>query len=188
MTFGVVLTAEGGNVSSASLLLTKYTSTNNNYRKVLSAVSEGSTGTQAKYEDNSDKIIRIEDIVKFQGIVNATGTFAAGSNYTLGNYDKTYTSGTGSQQKTYSNKEITIAEGTSLSSATIYLFYTVEFADADATHYIEYTKTGNNYYQARTVISNTLADDRYFYRSDYGNDTCYEGLSFKINDLKINAQ
>ncbi len=188
MSFGIKIASDdGSSISDGSLSITGYTTTNNNDRKVLSSVTDGSTGTLDTYADSSQKIIRIEDVVKFYGVVNATGAFALGSASTLGDYDKTYTSGSGYQSKSYSRVDYEIATGSELSSSTIYLFYTIEFSNADTTWYQEYTKTDNNYNKCYSVIANDSASARYFHQEGTGNSSCYEGLSFTIDDLYVEA-
>lgn len=192
MTFGLKITTEDhvSLIKSATLSLVDYTTRNNNYRKVLSAVTEGSTGTQATYPNGQDKIIRIEDIVKMYGAVNTTGSFVepTSGDVSLGNYDKTYTAGTGFREKQY-DCDVEIAKGNSLNSISVCLFFTLEFSNVGTTWYKEYTKTGNNYNSCYEIISSTYTGNRFFHQDgSNGSSTCYEGLRFTIGELSIVAE
>lgn len=192
MTFGLKVSSEDHTslIKAATLKLVDYTTRNNNYRKVLSSVTEGSTGTQATYPNGQDKIIRIEDIVKMYGAVNTTGSFIepTSGDVSLGNYDKTYTAGTGFREKQYSC-DIEIGKGTTLNSPTVCLFFTLEFSNVGTTWYKEYTKTGNNYNSCYEIISSTYEGNRFFHQDgSYGSSSCYEGLRFTIGELSISAE
>lgn len=194
MSFGIKITATNSyQLTTASLSLTGYTTTNNNYRRVLSAVTDGSSGTLANYDDGATpKIIRIEDIVLFHSAINTTGAFEEGSSSSLSGYDETYTSGTGLQSKSYTDQDFEISTqgtyGSPLGASTIYLFYTIEFSNDKGTWYEEYTKTSSTYHKCREVVANNFVGDRYFYQDrDYGSSSCYEGLSFRIDELEVTA-
>ena len=190
MTFCAEVSTDGGNINDASLLLTGYTSTNNNYRKVLATVADGGAGTQGTYPNNQDQIIRIEDTIIFYVSINTTGVFSLGDPDTLTAHTcaKDYTAGSGSQPTKYSNLDYKIGSATGLSASTIYVFYTIEFSNDQGTWYQEYTCSNNVYHKCYDVIANDYAGNRYFYKdSSHGSSSCYEGLSFTIDSMKISA-
>ena len=194
MSFGIkIRTTNDYSLTSATLALTGYTTINNNYRKVLSAVTDGASGTLGYYDEGvTPKIIRIEDIVRFHGTINTTGAFALGDESSLAGYDTTYTSGTGLRTKSYTdqNYEITTVGSFNapLDSATIYLFYTIEFSNDSSTWFQEYTEDDSKYYRCYEVIDNNRAANRYFHQdSSHGSSSCYEGLSFRIDQLEVST-
>ena len=138
-----------GTISSASMYINEYTSSNMLNRKILSAVGTLSANT-----------VRIDSAIRIYSSVNTSGWYF-GSSVNQFDYnqdiasitpDVTSVDSAGNvQTRNYdsnaANSEFSpyeIGSSESINATTVYLFFTIELSNDNGTYYVEYDGSGNN--------------------------------------------
>ena len=167
----------GGDISHAQLTLEGYSSINYSNRKILNS-------THSAVDES--KFIHVEEAINIYAHVDSSssGDFETETSTDMFVYDYA-----NPYQTSSTNLQLIPSSDTSIASGTnAYVFFTIEFDNSNNTYYQEYEYKNSAYSVLySTPSSNDNSTNRYFHKVTTGNSSCYENLTFTINNMKISV-
>lgn len=135
--------------------------------------------TSVTQDPSESSFVKMSSAIKFNGICTDSAS------YTEPN----------SGDQTLEASTTSLSNSAAMNANTIYVFYTLKFIDDETTRFIEYEKIDSNSFQRLYDSPHTVIDtqthevidtkNRYFKQDANGDSSCFEGLSFKINELQL---